>query len=187
MVSILPQGYSKIHTPQHKIILVSFFVIFSLASKAYGTKLAIKTGTIEETDDILKLSTGISIETNYKLMTDLTFWGRDYGPVKQRNYLWSVAYKIRPFSQSFTSIAMGGSVLYQSTTIGFRNFSKDKNESEVEWNLGVFLGTYHEIINSQNYHFGVYWESSIFPAGDAVYLLVTGRKQAFGLSFGAHI
>lgn len=169
------------------LILVLGLSVFFTGEPAEALELNSRLSGVEETDDILKPSVGFEVSAKSGLSSALTYWGRDFGPVSERRYLLTVFYKFQPLKSKLIRASLGGSVLNEITSINYDSPYDHLSVEDVEYNLGGLFGVYFRFFEGASYLFEGHWESSIFPAGQAGMLLVTGRKQTIGLSFGVKL
>ena len=96
------------------------------SNKASSYELSARLSGVEETDDILKPATGAELVFANNFCATLVYWGRDFGPVKERRYLISASHRFKPWPTKYLSAAIGGSILNQVTSINYRqNIQED--------------------------------------------------------------
>jgi hypothetical protein len=85
-------------------------------------------------------------------------------------------------SKSLTASA-GFSLMANQTSISYKDYPQE-NSSFTNTNIGLLLGLRYNIVATKSFSLTASWDSHLFAAGDAVLLLVTGRKQILGLTAG---
>lgn len=114
------------------------------------------------------------------------YWGRDFGPFRERSYLLGGLRKFSIFPKVGISGAFGVGLLYETLELNFGDAPQD-NDEEANFNLGgaIRFGWEHD--------FGptfllVHWDSYVFPAGlNGGLFLSTGRKQLLKAGIGFRI
>lgn len=154
------------------------------ADTALAGNLSLRMGGVEETDDHVKPAVGVefALESGWGFHYD--YWGRKFGPVVEKRSQLSLFKKFFPFKGKSFAALTGLSYLEETTTIEFAGSDTEFDRDETETNGGFVFGFTYAFFDKSSFDLHLYWNSSIYPAGDAAILLVTGRKQTFGLGGG---
>jgi len=138
-------------------------------------------GALEEGDDRGRSAAIVAAAFSNNWWTKTYVWGRSYGPVTETAGIISVGKRFDlPGSKSLRS-AIGFSSLAERTAIKYSD-APSESSSFTSTNFGLMLGINYEILKTKNVTITGTWDSHLFAAGEAIILLVTGRKQILGLT-----
>ena len=106
-------------------------------------------------------------------------YGRNYGPVHERDYIFSFS-KLFDVSGKFLQGSTGLSLSAEDTTIKFSDNPED-NAHYTGTNIGIDFGLNATFFTLGSLNIKGTWDSQLYPAGSAAIFLANGRKQALGL------
>lgn len=110
------------------------------------------------------------------------FWGRDYGPVKERGMLLSFNHRYGIFNSRALQANLGVAILNERVELDFEGSEDD--ESEQSGNLGAAVGLQYGMKITNRFIVHAAWDSHLFLAGQGGIFLVTGRKQTISMTAG---
>lgn len=152
-------------------------------SKLQAIDIATGIGAIEEGDDRGRAAAVLHLGFQNQWYSRFYVWGRSYGPVTETDAILSFAKQTGVFgSKSFTASA-GVSLMANQTSITYKDYP-DESTSYTNTNVGLLLGLKYDIVTGKRFSLAASWDSHLFAAGDAIILLVTGRKQILGITAG---
>lgn len=140
---------------------------------------------IEEGDDRPKVGGLLHVGITEAYRARLHFYGRDFGPVKERTFLLSGIRHVTPFKSPNFRVSLGAAVMNERITITYPTDSS-ANASENNVNVGGVFGL-SWLISKGPLYFSVDWDAHVFPAGAAGILLATGRKQTISMAMGVSL
>jgi len=173
-----------------KIFLIVIFASFSKYSFAFGIGAGI--AAVDDMSDNAQPAALVQFAWTDKTLSQLYYWGRDYGPVSERQSMLTLATrKTFPGTKLF-NVRYGVVGLVQQTSLYKNRASREQPDapeqiSETNYNAGAVLGI------GIPYSFGratveINWDSHIFMVGSsAIIYLASARRQTLGLTFGVDI
>lgn len=173
-----------------KILLIFILASFSRDSYAFGIGAGI--AAVDDMSDNAQPAALVQFAWTDKTLSQLYYWGRDYGPVSERQgMLTLVTSKTFPGTNLF-SVRYGIVVLAQQTSLYENKASRQQPDapdkiSETNYNAGGILGV------GLPYSLGrirmeLNWDSHIFMVGSsAIIYLASARRQTLGLTIGVDI
>ena len=181
-----------LHMTKSKVLLTGLWIVYLFFSGLADLKAApanaeihARLGAIEETDDVLKPAVGAEFVVRDQFGLNLMYWGRSFGPVSETRYLISGYYSFVPIKPAkILRASVGLSILNEKTALEYGSSNIQYDRTDTEWNAGAFFGLDVSLYSDEDAKLKIFWESSVFPAGQAIILLVTGRKQTIGMSVG---
>ena len=154
-----------------------------LPGKAQAVDIATGIGAVEEGDDRGQAAAVVHVGFQNQWYSRFYVWGRSFGPVTETNGILSVAKQTGVFGSKSMMASAGVSLMANQTDITYKGYPEESS-SYTNTNIGLLLGLRYDIITAKKFSLSASWDSHIFAAGDAVILLVTGRKQILGLTAG---
>jgi hypothetical protein len=160
-----------------RLFTFSFLLTFPCFSQSAGVDLLL----VEEGDD--RIRPGLSlVAKHYDYKSELTLYGRKFGPVTERTFILSVSKYIDIFRFGTLNQFMGsGGLAIMDETISIDLPSESKTEHS--GNLGIVLGVHQKYHITDKFSMNINWQSFVFPAGFGGIFLSTGRKQTIGVGF----
>lgn len=151
--------------------------------KVMAVDIATGIGAVEEGDDRGQAAALLHLGLANQWYSRFYLWGRSYGPVTETNAIITAAKQTQVFGSKSLTASAGISVMANQTAITYKDYPSE-NSSYTNTNFGLLLGLRYDIVTTKSFNLAASWDSHIFAAGDAVILLVTGRKQILGLTAG---
>lgn len=170
----------------------SFIYLFSMAlmltisvasPEAHALEVATGIGGVEEGDDRGQSAAILHLGLSSQWYSRFYIWGRSYGPVTETNGILAFAKQTEIFGSKSLTASAGFSLMANQTSISYKDYPQE-NSSFTNTNIGLLLGLRYNIVATKSFSLTASWDSHLFAAGDAVLLLVTGRKQILGLTAG---
>ena len=135
---------------------------------------------IEDGDDRMRPAAVLQAASAGGYMGRFYLYGRDYGPVQERNYLLSLDKRFDIASKSLQGL-VGVACLYDSTSIKFpENPEDDDNFSST--NIGGAFGLHWTFVETKVARLQLTWDGHVFPAGSGFIFLANARKSAIGVT-----
>lgn len=153
-------------------------------SQSHAHEISFSGLQVEETDSIFKDGLGARYAFTPKYSVQMSYWGRSFAEVRQTHLLLSAFRSLYPTTKLRFEIKLGGSFLYESTTI---KADKTDKLQDTQWNIGALLGLDLAVLSYKKFSLHALWDSSLFPSGLTVILGITGRKQQLGLRIAYRI
>jgi hypothetical protein len=141
-------------------------------------------------DDRLEPAATVHIGWSPFEATDVYYWGRLYGPVKQENGMITLVRKWGLFKSNVMTAHFGIALLDERTTIHYDDpLYASYNQQQNALNGGVDFGVVFAIPpHAGPVAFAMGWDSHVFPAGaEGMLLLATGRKETFSVTMGIQL
>ncbi len=163
--------------------LVLKFVATLLALSAYqafGYEVGLGVVGIEEGDDRLRPAANLHIGYNANWMSRLYVYGRDFGPVRERSYLFSVNRAFDVIPKTFRGM-VGGVVMQDTTSLKYKD-APAEDSTYTSTNFGISFGAHWNLYEVKSMKLYATWDSHVFPAGSGFIALANARKSAVGLS-----
>lgn len=148
------------------------------------TVLAIEVGSgleaIEDGDDRMRPAALLHVGTTGGLVSRFYLYGRNYGPVQERNYLLSVDKRFDIGGKNWQGL-IGIAGLCDTTTLKYDDHPED-NMSFSSTNVGMAFGLHWNIWELKKFQLKATWDAHIFPAGSGFIFLANARKSGLGLT-----
>ncbi|MEI6833089.1 MAG: hypothetical protein WCL28_03775 [bacterium] len=138
-------------------------------------------GALEEGDDRGRSAAILAAAFANNWWTKTYVWGRSYGPVTETAGIISVGKRFDFSGSKSLRSAIGFSSLAEHTAVKYSD-SPSESSSFTSTNFGLMLGMHYDVFKTKNITITGSWDSHLFAAGEAILLLVTGRKQILGLT-----
>lgn len=139
-------------------------------------------GAVEEGDDRMRPAVVVQAGMGEHWYGQGTLWGRRFAQVEERTLLVSAGYRNDVFNAKWLHAGAGIVVMEERTTVHPRG-AQTSIDAQSSYNIGGMLGI-HGIWNYDRYLVQAAWDAALFPAGQAVIFLTTGRKQTLSISAG---
>ncbi|MCX6117964.1 MAG: hypothetical protein NT027_10510 [Proteobacteria bacterium] len=159
--------------------LLSLSIFVSIAKASYGFEIGSGVSAVEDGDDRVRPAAVIHASTASGITNRFLFYGRDFGPVKERNYVLSISKRWDVGSKTWQGL-VGGAVMADQTEITFPNSPAD-NTSYTSTNFGMNFGLHWLAYETKVVQLKATWDGYIFPAGTGFIFLANARKSALGL------
>lgn len=134
---------------------------------------------MEDGDDRLRPA-GVVHFANGRFISRFYVYGRDYGPIQERNFLLSLSKRFDVGSKSLQGI-VGIAGLSDTTTIHFKDHPED-NMSYSSTNGGMAFGLHWTFLDTKRFQLKATWDAHVFPAGSGFIFLANARKSGLGLT-----
>ncbi len=154
-----------------------------LAQDARALDIAAGLGAVEQGDDRGQSAAIIHLGMQNQWYSRVYVWGRSFGPVTETNGILAAAKQTGVFGSKSIFASAGLSLMANQTAITYKD-APSENTSYTNTNVGLILGLRYSIVSTKTISLSASWDSHLYAAGDAVILLVTGRKQILGLTAG---
>jgi hypothetical protein len=171
-------GISRLAATQ--AIRLAVVSLYLTATHAYGVEIGSGLEAIEDGDDRLRPAALVHIATDKGFITRGYVYGRDYGPVSERNYLLAIGKRFDFSSKTWQGI-IGLAVLADTTEIIYKDYPQD-NSSYTSTNVGMAFGVHWNIFDAKAFRLKATWDSHVFPAGTGFLFLANARKSGLGLT-----
>ena len=154
-----------------------------VSTKVTATEISAGVGALEEGDDRGRAAAVVQSVFSNNWWSKLYVWGRSYGPVTERSGLFVAGKRFDLFGSKDLRSSIGFSSLAEHTAITYKDTPSDSS-SYTSTNFGVMFGVSYDVFKSKSMTISATWDSHIFAAGQAILLLVTGRKQIISVTAG---
>ncbi len=172
-------------------LLVAFFS-FASASPLYAVGVGMGLAAVDSMSDRAEPAATLQMDFGQSSYSQLYYWGRDYGPVSERNFVASFVFRTPLPEAKFLNLHYG--VVASDHTVSLYDNAASKaqvNPPEVEkksdYNLGGLLGLGVEGkvgVFKASFH----WDSQIYLTGSqAIIFLTSARKQTLSLLVGVDL
>ena len=162
---------------------IALCALVANATTTYAFEISAGVGALEEGDDRGRGAAILAIGFANDWDSKIYAWGRSYGPVTETDGMITVAKSFgMSGSKSFRS-SVGGSVLMEQTSVAYRD-TPGESTSFTSTNAGLMLGLSYDLYTAKSMTVTASWDAHLFPAGQGILLLVTGRKQVIGVTAG---
>ena len=162
---------------------IALCALFANATTTYALEISAGVGALEEGDDRGRGAAILAIGFANDWDSKIYAWGRSYGPVTETDGMITVAKSFgMSGSKSFRS-SVGGSVLMEQTSVAYHD-APGESTSFTSTNAGLMLGLSYDLYSVKSMTVTASWDAHLFPAGQGILLLVTGRKQVIGVTAG---
>lgn len=162
------------------IISLFLLLLWAIASSSFAFELGTGLAGIEDGDDRLRPAAVMHIASQSGYTSRLYVYGRDYGPVRERNFVLSLNKKFDISSKTWQGI-LGIAGLADRTDIIFPDNPED-NDTFTSTNLGMAFGIHWLILDTKFMQVKATWDGHVFPAGTGFIFLANARKSALGLT-----
>lgn len=160
----------------------------SLAFVAVTTKSvqAAELGTglvaVEDGDDRFRPAAVLHFATAGGFISRAYAYGRDYGPVRERDYILSLGKRFDLPNKSWQA-QVAAAVMSDTTELRYSDHPEE-NTKFTSTNFGMAFGIHWLFVNSKSVQVRATWDSHVFPAGAAVIYLANARKSTLGITAG---
>lgn len=158
----------------------AFVMIIAKSSQAadIGTGIV----AVEDGDDRLRPAAVIHFATAGGFYTRGYAYGRDYGPVRERDYILSMGKRFDLSGKTWQGL-VGAAVLSDTTELRYNDYPEE-NTRFTSTNFGMAFGLHWTFIDTKALQVRATWDSHVFPAGAAIVYLANARKSTLGLTAG---
>lgn len=160
-----------------------FLGLLALSTKLSAAEFTAGVGALEEGDDRGRAAAVVQSVFSNNWWTKLYIWGRSYGPVSERSGIFVAGKRFDLFGSKDLRSSIGFSSLAEHTAIDYKD-APSESSSFTSTNFGVMFGVSYDVFKTKNITISTNWDSHIFAAGQAILLLVTGRKQIISITAG---
>lgn len=150
-------------------------------STGHAVEISAGIGALEEGDDRGRGAAIIAAAFTNNWWTKGYVWGRSFGPVTETAGILSVGKRFDLAGSKSLRSAIGFSSMAEHTAVKYDD-APSESSSFTSTNFGLMLGINYDIMKTKNVTITGTWDSHLFAAGEAIILLVTGRKQILGLT-----
>lgn len=154
------------------------FMAKSVMAADVGTGLV----AVEDGDDRLRPAAVLHFASAGGFISRAYAYGRDYGPVRERNYILSMGKRFDIASKTWQG-HVSAAMMSDTTELHYPDNPED-NTSFTSTNVGMAFGIHWLFIDSKVMQVRATWDSHVFPAGAAFIYLATARKSTLGLTAG---
>jgi hypothetical protein len=176
-----------------QVFILPFCVIYMMVFVAPGAQeicnaaeIQAGIGAVEEGDDRGRGALIVSGAFTNNWWSKAYLWGRSYGPVTETSGIISVGKRFDLFGSKSLHSTVGFTSLAEHAAINYKD-APSESSAYTSTNFGLTLGVHYDIIKMKNLTITGSWDSHLFAAGEAILLLVTGRKQIVGLTAGMNL
>lgn len=173
-----------------KILLILLLAGASGNSYAFGVGAGL--AAVDDMSDGAQPAAVFQLAWTNTTFTQLYYWGRDFGPVTERQGMLTLGMRKTFPGMSFFAVRYGLVALVQKTSLYDNASSRNREnapaaETETNYNGGGVLGI------GVPYALGpvrmeLNWDSHIFMVGGTGFIfLASARRQTLGLTFGVEI
>lgn len=168
--------------PLRILLLVTTSLVF-IPERLFAFDISAGAGALEEGDDRVRPAAIVHMSFPNNYLSRAYIWGRSFGPVTETDGILSVGKRYDIFgSKSFGSV-VGVSAMVEKTSVKYDEYPQESS-TYTSTNVGLLLGLHYDLIASKRLKLAASWEAHVFPAGSAIIVLVTARKQILGLTAG---
>lgn len=168
----------------YRNLILTLSTIISLTCCLLPSSFAADIGTgivaVEDGDDRMRPAAVVHVGTAAGFVGRGYVYGRDYGPVSERNYIVSLNKRFDISNKTWQGL-LGAAVLNDNTEIKYKDYP-DENTSYSSTNVGMAFGLHWSLIDSKAMQLKATWDSHVFPAGSGFILLANARKSTIGLT-----
>jgi len=166
------------------IILAIFPALFCTFPAQAEQIFSLAVGAIEEGDERYRPEWIARSLINSRIYTELHYYGRIQGRVRQATQMLTVAYNYPMLGSKYISARAGGALTRDEVVIrsGDPEVPTRKNEA---YNLGAYFGI--GVMSNTRITIALDWNNAQFLAGSSGILLATARKQSLSLGVGWRI
>jgi hypothetical protein len=161
-------------------LLSSLLNTLILSSNALASDLGTGLTAIEEGDDRFRPAAVLHFSTASGFASRFYLYGRNYGPVQERNYLLSAGKRFDISGKSLQGI-VGIAAMADTTVIKFKDYPQD-NSSYTTTNFGGAFGLHWIFLETNIIQLRATWDAHVFPAGSGFLFLANARKSGIGIT-----
>jgi len=162
---------------------IALCALMANTTATYALDISAGVGALEEGDDRGRGAAILGIGFANDWDSKIYAWGRSYGPVTETDGMITVAKSFAMSgSKSFRS-SVGGSILMEQSSVDYHD-APGESTSFTSTNAGLMLGLSYDLYTAKSMTVTASWDAHLFPAGQGILLLVTGRKQVIGVTAG---
>lgn len=165
------------------LVLLAAALVTTALTPLRAAEYSAGLGAVEEGDDRGRGTAILQAAFANNWSSKLYVWGRSYGPVTETSGIVSVGKRYDIFGSKNIHSMIAFSSLAESTSIEYKD-APSESSSYTSTNFGLMLGISYDLYKSKSLNVTASWDSHLYSAGEAVLLLVTGRKQILGLTAG---
>lgn len=160
-------------------VALSLAFVATAAKSASATEFGTGLVGVEDGDDrfrpaaVLHFATGSFISRVYA-------YGRDYGPVRERDYILSLGKRFDLPNKSWQA-HVSAAVMSDTTEVHYSEHSEE-NSRFTSTNFGMAFGLHWIFVDTKAVQLRATWDSHVFPAGAAIIYLANARKSTLGLT-----
>ncbi len=159
---------------------LSLALLWLFATVSNGFELGTGLAGIEDGDDRIRPAAVLHGAAQNGYGSRLYVYGRDYGPVRERNFVLSMSKRFDIASKTWQGI-LGIAGLADMTSIDFPENPED-NMTYTSTNIGMVFGIHWNLYESKRIQLKATWDGHVFPAGTGFIFLANARKSALGLT-----
>ena len=163
--------------------LIALVLLVGIQTKVLAADFSAGVGALEEGDDRGRGAAILHAGFSNNWASRLYIWGRSYGPVTETDGILTAGKRYDIFGSKNLHSMLGISVLAERTSITYKDAPSDSS-TYTSTNVGLMLGLNYDLYKAKTINVSLSWDSHLFAAGQAVLLLVTGRKQIVGVTAG---
>ena len=182
MIRLLPSGWQSVGLISRGALLAMTLTILSHTS-AHGAEFSMGIGALEEGDDRGRSAGILQATFANNWSSKFYLWGRTHGPVTETDGILAAAKRYDIFGSKNLHSSVGLSILAERTAIEYKD-APAESTSFTSTNVGLMLGLTYDVLRTKSLFVTASWDSHLFAAGEAVLLLVTGRKQVISVTAG---
>lgn len=157
------------------------FTCFFISTPCRALEISAGVGALEEGDDRGRGAAIIAATFTNNWIAKSYVWGRSYEPVTETAGILVIGKRFDLSGSKNVKPSIGFSTLAEHTAIKYED-APDESTSYTSTNFGLMLGINYELMKTKSMTLSASWDSHLFAAGEAIILLVTGRKQILGLT-----
>lgn len=173
----LPKEYFRL---RRDIFLLVLLVLIGASKSLIAADLGSGLVAIEDGDDRMRPAALLHLGTNAGFVSRFYVYGRDYGPVEERNFLLSLDKRFDLAGKTWQGI-VGLAALYDMTTIEYDDHPED-NMNYSSSNFGAAFGIHWTFLEAKRFRMQATWDGHVFPAGTGFLFLANARKSAIGIT-----
>lgn len=156
------------------------FAKFISATPTFALDIGSGIVAVEDGDDRLRPAAVLHAASTAGFISRFYLYGRDYGPVSERNMILSLGKRFDLSSKTWQA-HFGFAALSDTTTVKYVD-SPDDSTSYTSYNAGMGFGIHWNFIDLKAFQMKATWDSHVFPAGYGFIFLANARKSTLGLT-----
>jgi len=174
-----------------KLLLV-LLSTFMLGSPAMAIGVGVGLAGVDETDDRPKLAANLHLIWNENIFTDALYYGWDFGPVSQRNFIVATGTEYKISGSEYFCFRVGLTLIDQQTTLYKDKTSRSlpnppKPEVESDVSAGVLMGAVLHMFPKGPLIADLTWDAHLYVPGVAAIFLTFGRVEVVSLVVGTRL
>jgi hypothetical protein len=134
---------------------------------------------VEDGDDRLRPAAVLHAASAGGFISRFYLYGRDYGPVVERNYILSLGKRFDLGSKAWQA-NIGFASMADVTTVKFPD-TPDDDMTYTSTNFGMSFGLHWTLFELKLMQLKATWDSHVFPAGSGFIFLANARKSTLGI------